>query len=208
MVLWDVTRHQRLGIPLKVEEGGVFGVAFAADGKTLAAGFYQGEAVIGGVVLWDVARRERLGTPLKVEEGGVFGVAFAADGKTLAAGFSKRRMIRGVVLWDVAWRERLGTPLKVEGRVFGVAFAADGRTLASGLARGARGGGIVLWDVAPNSWARQACRIANRNLSWEEWQTYVGPDVPYHRTCPDLPDGEGVAEAIKAGGRQGASSPR
>ncbi len=200
VVLWDVLRRERLGTPLQVEEGGVLDVTFAADGKRLAAGFYKeglDKIPTGGVVLWDVAQRMRLGTPLNVEEGGVLGVGIAADDRTLAAGFSKGET-GGVVLWDAKRRERLGTPLKAAaGGVRSVAFAPDGRILASGL-KGARGGGVMIWDVAPDSWARQACRIANRNLSWEEWQTYVGPDVEYHRTCPDLPDGEGVAEALQA----------
>jgi hypothetical protein len=32
---------------------------------------------------------------------------------------------------------------------------------------------------------------ANRNLSLAEWKQYIG-DVPYEKTCPDLPPGEGA----------------
>jgi hypothetical protein len=46
---------------LHQSQGDIVVVAFAPDGKTLAAGFYKGET--GGVVLWDVARLKRLGTP-------------------------------------------------------------------------------------------------------------------------------------------------
>ena len=49
-----------------------------------------------------------------------------------------------------------------------------------------------LWDVDPNSWAVRLCRIVNRNLSPIEWQQYIGTDVPYRRTCPELPPGEGA----------------
>jgi WD40 repeat protein len=195
VVLWDVSQRKRLGSPLKVEEGRVLSVSFAADGKTLAAGYYKGEA--GGVVLWDVSQRERLGAPLKVDEGRVWSVSFEPEGKTLAAGFAKGGA-GGVVLWDVPRRERLSAPLKVdEGQVMSVSFAPDGRSVASGYAFGDRGG-VMLWDLDPKSWMRQACRIANRNLSWDEWQAYVGRDVPYHKTCPELPEGTGVAQAFEA----------
>jgi hypothetical protein len=53
-------------------------------------------------------------------------------------------------------------------------------------------GSILVWDINPESWAARVCRLANRNLSPKEWQQYVGSEVPYHRTCPDLPIGEGV----------------
>ena len=39
------------------------------------------------------------------------------------------------------------------------------------------------------SWLKRACRIANRNLTREEWQRYMG-DLPYRKTIPDLPGPE------------------
>ncbi len=81
-------------------------------------------------------------------------------------------------------------------QISSVAFAPDGRTIAASNFSGPSD--VVLWDVDPDSWVRRAVRIANRNLSWDEWQRFVGPDVPYHRTIPDLPDGDGVAEARQA----------
>ena len=34
--------------------------------------------------------------------------------------------------------------------------------------------------------------LAKRNLRHEEWNEFVGPNVPYVRTCPDLPSGYGA----------------
>jgi hypothetical protein len=58
----------------------------------------------------------------------------------------------------------------------------------------------VLYPVTSTaSLASRAGRIANRNLSWGEWQRYVGTEVPYYRVNCNLPDGDGVPEAVKAG---------
>ena len=103
-------------------EGGVRGVAFSPDGKTLAAGYISVATRSGGVVLWDVATRTRLvKEPLAVPEGGVRGVAFSPDGKALAAGYA--RIVcesSGVVLWDVAAHAAgRGAPSRARGGGWG-----------------------------------------------------------------------------------------
>jgi WD40 repeat protein len=75
-------------------------------------------------------------------------------------------------LWDVESGQPLGEPLQGHtASVSSVAFSPDGATLASGSDDAT----IRRWDVA---WQASACRAAGRNLTWEEWQRYLG-DRPY-----------------------------
>ena len=176
---WDVVRRKQLGKPLTLPFTGVLSVAFSPDGRMLASGSYDNT-----VRLWDVAGRQQLGEALKGHFELVTSVAFSPNGKMLASA-SYDKMVR---LWDVASREPLGDPLKSHtGFVDSVAFSPDGKLLASGGTDT-----VWLWDIDPNSWAARLCRIANRNLSMAEWRQYIGLNVPYRRTCPDLLPGEGA----------------
>ena len=113
---------------------GVFSVAFAPDGKTLAAG--------GGrtVELWDVDTKTKIAS---FEVGTIndilSSVAFAPDGKTLAVGVQNGE----VTLWDVDTKTKIANLEHGNYRHISVAFAPDGKTLATGIENGE----VTLWDV-------------------------------------------------------------
>ena len=68
-------------------------------------------------------------------------------------------------------------------KVNSVDFSEDSETLASG---GAGNSPIILWDLSLESWQSRACRVANRDLTQDEWDQFVGSDTPYERTCDVL----------------------
>jgi WD40 repeat protein len=111
-------------------------VAFAPDGKTLAAGNRAGD-----VVLWDLATREK--RVLKGHKDVVRSVAFSPDGKTLASG-AQDNTIR---LWEPTLGLELLTLTGHANWVNGVAFSPDGQTLASAC----HDGSVKLWRAPRES---------------------------------------------------------
>jgi WD40 repeat protein len=147
-------------------------LAFSPDAKLIAAG-----SASGLIRLWEVGTWRPVGEPLQGDEGGAAILAFGPRGDVLATGSG-----HGVVrLWDVPSRRPLGEPLQRFGGITGLVFSPDGNAVAW------LSNGYVLRSVFdPSAWRARACALANRNLSMDEWEHYVGTSRAYHRTCANV----------------------
>ena len=113
------------------------GVAFAPDGKTLAAIEREDNEDI--VSFWDIASGKELPRP-KNDIHAFWNVVFASDGKTLITGWCS-----AIRLWDLATGKETGPAAKAPAFVAFTALSPDDRTLAY-----YRNDGIRLWDMRAN----------------------------------------------------------
>lgn len=110
---------------LHATEGEIRAVAFAPEGKHVAAGIRYGT-----VRVWDVATRKEAAS-FKAHAGETWAVAFTPDGKTLASVGGDWNKPSQVRLWDVGtWKEK--APLELSGEGLCLAISADGSRLAAG----------------------------------------------------------------------------
>lgn len=182
LTVWDVAGGGREGLVLNCPDGTgqrlcgrpVQAVAFSPDGRVLASG--SSDTIVS---LWDPLARQPGGEPARRLTGhtrGVRGIGFSPDSRTLASAGDDQQMI----LWDVGTGQRVGDPLVGhDAAVQEVAFSPDGTAVVSG----GDDGRVLRWDVSADSWRARACRIANRELSAEEWQQFARSAGGRPRTC-------------------------
>ncbi len=163
--------------PQGLLEGHVLAVrslAISPGGELLASGGDEGI-----IRLWDLGASAPRGQPLVAHTDTIHALAFGPDGRILASAGRDRT----VILWDVATGTPIGRPLRGHtGPVWSLAFRPDGEQLASGGEDGTR-----LWELGFAAWRERACRIANRNLTPEEWDLYLGGAARGSEpACPEL----------------------
>ena len=148
---------------------------YSPDGRYLAGG---GE---NGLVVWDAETYEVISQPIPGQSSSreIQSLTFSPDSSMIAAGNPSHY----VSLWEPVSGRQFG-PL-LEGKTGQgtnaptlVSFNADGNVLVSSAWRTA----VSIWNFDSNTWTAIACSMANRSLTPEEWNTYMG-NIPYDPVC-------------------------
>jgi WD40 repeat protein len=139
--------------------GSVKALAFAPDG-TLATGTWSGI-----VTFWNPETGQTIGRRTLVAPYPVASIAFSPDG----ARFSTTGGA-GVSIWDTATRQQLGSNFPGGDGLFGkLVYTPDGRYLLTAFTDG----NAYEWPVTLKAWEGQACTVAHRNFTPEEWRRFV-----------------------------------
>ncbi|MGH1483908.1 MAG: adenylate/guanylate cyclase domain-containing protein [Geminicoccales bacterium] len=191
--LKDLTRPDNPAFELLGHGGehGTWSVAFSPNGERLASG----GASDSTVRLWDPGAPDAPSIVLGRHDAEVTRVRFSPDGKQLAS-ISQDRSVR---LWNTEDPDSLPIVLSGhKGDVWGLAYRQDGRYLVTGAES------IMIWDLThplnsstTEEIAGKVCQKVWRNLTLDEWHKFVGTEIPYERTCPNLPVHPSLFEAAE-----------
>jgi WD40 repeat protein len=147
---------------------------FKPDENTIAIGYADGY-----VELWDIAARKRI-TAINAHTSELNDIKFNNKEFQMATA-SKDGSLK---LWDT--RDLTTPPISFtdnEGFVMVVEFSPDGKLIVSGAYEG--NNTLVSRPTGVNLLAQDICRMLQRNMTSEEWSTYVGKDVEYEKTCSE-----------------------
>jgi DNA-binding SARP family transcriptional activator/WD40 repeat protein len=86
---------------------------------------------------------------------------------------------QSVSVYDVATWTRIGDPIPTDAPLtFPGHLRPDGEAVAVTVSDG-----VEMWDIDAEHLAEAACRMAGRNLTETEWDTYLGSLGEYRKTC-------------------------
>ena len=173
IVLWDVSSGTRVDPPLTGHENEIRSLVFSPDGRLLASA-----GLDRSISLWYTDNHQRK-CQIAKHQGPVNQLAFSLDGSILASASDDK----GIMLWDVQTGRKLGRLVEHHAEVKSVAFSPDGKYLVSGSSKTETHWSLVMWDMRADQWEPRACDLVSRNLSAEEWRSFVGRKSD-HVTCP------------------------
>ena len=108
-----------------------------------------------------------------------FHYAASADGRMLQVLAVNTTDDGSVALYDLDTFAMIGQPIHVAAFPPSGDIRPDGLEMAIGSDTG-----TSIWDLDPDHWVTAACAMAGRDLTRQEWDTYLSWAGPYRETCP------------------------
>jgi WD40 repeat protein/DNA-binding SARP family transcriptional activator len=143
---------------------------FSPDGRVLVFADHQGR-----LRLFDTKTWKPRTPPVIAHSGQVLSVNFSPDSRTLVT----TSLDGNTRLWDLASGRSMGQGLPGPPHHRSAAIFVRGGTHVLVVYDDGRG---LLWDLRPSTWTKQACSIAGRTLTRDEWEDAL-PGRDYAPAC-------------------------
>lgn len=180
LYVWDVQNNYQV-VSYKMPDTRLTAVTFSPDNKLIIIGNERGRVWItnNGIIT-----RELTGHTSAIEE-----IKYNHAGNFMATA-SKDYSIR---LWNMKQLNQSPTLLSEHDWVWSVAFSPDDEQLMAGIHSvqetvvGKVDQTIHAYPTKIKTMSSLLCGYTERNMNTEEWNSYVGEDLPYEKTCANLP---------------------
>ena len=179
LYIWDVKNGYEETV-VKVSSSALSSVAFDPKGLVIVAGDITGliRLVSGGIVTRELSGHTGTIERIRFNHKGNFMASSSKDFKVRLWNYNNLKE-QPIVLSDHDW-------------VWDVAFSPDDEQLIAGINSvreniGSTDHPIHAWPTRIETMSGILCNQVERNMTKDEWDIFVGEDLTYERTCPNLP---------------------
>jgi hypothetical protein len=179
LYVWDIKNNYEETV-IKISASSLSAVTFAPKTNNLVTGDIHGliRLVVGGVVTRELSGHTGTIERIRFNHSGTFMASSSKDFKVRLWNYTNLKE-PPIVLSDHDW-------------VWDVAFSPDDEQLIAGINSVRENIGSVdypihAWPTKIETMSGILCGLVNRNLTQDEWDLYVGEDLPYEKTCANLP---------------------
>lgn len=176
--IWEIGKSQAPTVISTKNFKRVHAIDISPNGKYLAAGDEK-----GAVKIWDITDNFKLIANLTGHRARINDLKFDPQNEVLAtASFDG-----SVRLWDLAHLNEQPISLRDHNSwVWSVAFTGDGKSIVTGSVDNL----IRIYPTNAQTMAEKVCVKMKRNMTPDEWSSFVAKDINYEETCPGLPPGK------------------
>lgn len=159
---------------LKKLPGKISVIAYSSARKTIAAGINDGL-----ILEFKINQASNTFKNLNQHRSTVTSLAYNLDGSQLVSG-----SLDGLVLlWNCQQADPDPIPFKEhESWVWSVAFNHKGNEIASG----SKDKSLIKFITDENKLVQTVAKYVERNLTQQEWLFYIGKDIPFEKTIPEI----------------------
>ncbi len=136
----------------------------------------------GVIELWDIRQHRKI-SEIKAHDGQINDIRFNTSLKQLATAGNDRKIKIFNISDPADLTELPVTFTDNKGPVLVMQFSPDGQFIVSGELDGSPN--LLSRPVTADYLANNICSNLERNMTAEEWKTYVGKEIPYEKTCPE-----------------------
>jgi WD40 repeat protein/energy-coupling factor transporter ATP-binding protein EcfA2 len=194
LYLWDITKGYAPTIVKGVSKVSLAAVTFSPDGKQIVVGDRDGQIyiIVNGLKVNELAGHSSQIEDIKFNHAGTF-FASASKDYTVRLWNVNKLNFQPVILSDHDW-------------VWSVAFTPDDSQLMVGIntVRETAKGVDQTIHAYPTDFEVMKdilCGKVTRNMTKDEWNTFVAEDLPYEKTCENYPGVQSSKGTTKKAGK-------
>jgi WD40 repeat protein len=178
VIRWNIDNKDKT-ILFQSDGNKIYSIAFSTSGSKIAFGDKN-----GNLRLMDIKTNTVIKT-IPAHNAPVMDLEFSPNDRQLATASTDKT----VKIWDAGNLNNRPIVIKEHGNnfVLCVTFSPDGRFLISSADQKDQSkiNYIYVWPANIDYMADILCSKLERNFTQKEWESYVGVDIEYRKTCPN-----------------------